>query len=250
MMRLQPWEMVTASLALTCWVMTVVKVRDLVRRPADPALRYLCLVLVSITLALSLQPVAWRLDLWTGVLDLGRVAAPDQPARRARRPVFWALACVAVIAGLLVLVPPPYDLADPYVRSRAYYYATASPAAAPYGLVYLLCLGGACARLAMSTIGYARVAARPLVQARAGPHLAEHEIQDAVLEIGNIRRWGRKDHDRFEVFRAGAQAFLRIPSSVANGIERRLLDLESASGSCDRGVHRCASRPTCINGEV
>lgn len=183
-MVLQPWEVVTASLAFTCWVMTVVKVRDLIRRPADRALRYLCVVLMSITLALTLQPVAWKLDQWTAVLDLGRVlancltlaavaagramlvtvASPDESARRARRPLYWALVWVAAIVGLLVVMPPAYDLADPYVRSREYYYATATPAAAPYGLVYLICLGWACVYLALSTMGYARVAGRPLVR--------------------------------------------------------------------------------------
>ncbi len=53
-----------------------------------------------------------------------------------------------------------------------------------------------------------------------------------------------------EVFCAGAQSFSWIPGCVANGVEGRLVELEVRRSGADRGVHRCASRPACINGEM
>ncbi len=57
----------------------------------------------------------------------------DDLPRRVRRRTLAMLLCVALFVVIFVRTPARYSLADPYVRSGAYYEATPTPAAAPYG---------------------------------------------------------------------------------------------------------------------
>ncbi|GAA0936465.1 MAB_1171c family putative transporter [Nonomuraea longicatena] len=178
-----PIQVAQLGVAATCWVMTAIKIGHLVRRPLNLPLRFMCLTQSAITLALTVQPIAPQLDRALGILGLSRalgncltllavaaghalfilLTAQDEPAlRQVRRGLALSAASVAAIAALFPLAPAPYDLADPHVRSLAYYNATATPAEAPHTVLYLVCLGWWVAHLAVVVTRYARIVSRPL----------------------------------------------------------------------------------------
>jgi multisubunit Na+/H+ antiporter MnhB subunit len=182
--------LVGAAAALVCLAMTVVKVRDLVRDPHNRALRYLVAALVALSASMTFQPLAQWLDYTLGVLDVGRLlancaaligAATGQAAllyligrdhatdRRVRRRCVLGLAAVVAVVVLFLMTPARYDVTDPYVTSHAYYYATPTPAQAPYQFVFLAYLLWSVQQFALLTHRYAQVAPRPLL--RIGLHL-------------------------------------------------------------------------------
>ena len=111
------------AVALACWVMTVYKLRHLVRDPRNPALRYLCLTLASLSLSLSLDPFDAALDRIVGTRDVGMVignclvviaagsaqavlmylpGTGDNLRRRVRNRNAVMLACVVLlVAGII-----------------------------------------------------------------------------------------------------------------------------------------------------
>jgi hypothetical protein len=183
---LSPVVVAGAFVALACWVLTVVKVRDVIRDPRNRPLRYLTATLVSLSLAMSLQPLAQWLDHVTGILDLGRVtgnaftivaaasaqvvllhlARPqDEIRQQARRRIMLMALTVALIVVLFLFTPAPYSVSDPYVVSHAYYYDTPTAAGAPYQFVVIAYLGWASAEGIWRSRRYASVASRPTLRA-------------------------------------------------------------------------------------
>ncbi|MFI9560322.1 MAB_1171c family putative transporter [Nonomuraea endophytica] len=179
-----PIQVTQLVVAFACWVMTAIKIMHLVHQPRNRPLSFMCLTQTAITLALTVQPLAPQLDRALGVLGLSRalgncltliaVAAghalivllttQDEPAlRQVRRDLTLAAASVAAIVAVFPLAPAPYDLADHYVRSIAYYNATPTPAEAPHTVLYLICLGLWVVQLAIAAIRYARIVSRPLL---------------------------------------------------------------------------------------
>ncbi|MFI6910333.1 MAB_1171c family putative transporter [Nonomuraea sp. NPDC050394] len=179
-----PLQLAQLAIALACWVMTAIKIAHLVRQPRNRPLGFMCLTQTAITLALTVQAVAPQLDQELGVLGLSRalgncltliaasaghalfilLAAQDERAlRRVRLGLTMSAAAVAAIAVLFPLSPALYGLADPYVRSTAYYTATPTPAEAPHTVLYLVCLGWWMTHLAIAATRYARIVSRPLL---------------------------------------------------------------------------------------
>lgn len=178
--------MAQLAVALACWAMTAIKIVHLTRQPDNLPLRYMCLTQTAITLALTVQAIAPELDRTLGVLGLSRalgncltliaggaghalfilLTAQDEPAfRQVRRDLTLAAASGAAVMALFPLTPAPYDLADQYVRSTAYYTATPTPAEAPHSVLYLICLGWWMVHLAVAATRYGRIVARPLLAA-------------------------------------------------------------------------------------
>jgi hypothetical protein len=193
--------MITAA-ALVCWVMTGYKLRQLARDPGNRPLRYLCLTLAALSLPLTIDPYGDVLDRAVGVLDVGRatgnclvmVAAgaaqcvllylpstDDDVRQRVRRRTLAMLGCVALFVVVFLLTPAPYSLTDPYVRSGAYYEATPTLAAAPYGLVYIGYVAWAGVQGAILSLRFARSATRTLL--RLGLRLA---AAGSILAIGYL----------------------------------------------------------------
>ncbi|MFI6396042.1 MAB_1171c family putative transporter [Nonomuraea sp. NPDC050540] len=179
-----PVQVAQLAVALACWVMTAIKIAHLVHRLRDRPLIFMCLTQTAITLALTVQPIAPQLDQALGVLGVSRalgnclalvavaaghaliilLTAQDPAAlRQVRHDLALAAASVAAIVAVFPLAPAPYDLADHYVRSIAYYTATPTPAEAPHTVLYLICLGWWVVHLAIAATRYARIASRPLL---------------------------------------------------------------------------------------
>src|SRR5215468_1151810 len=116
------------AVAIACWVMTGFKLRHLVRDPRNPALRYLCLTLASLSLSLSLNPFDAALDRIVGTRDVGMVTGNclvviaagaaqavlmylpgtgDDVRWRVRNRNVVMLACVALLVAVFVLTPTP-----------------------------------------------------------------------------------------------------------------------------------------------
>src|SRR5215468_11535984 len=165
------------AVAIACWVMTGFKLRHLVRDPRNPALRYLCLTLASLSLSLSLNPFDAALDRIVGTRDVGMVTGNclvviaagaaqavlmylpgtgDDVRWRVRNRNVVMLACVALLVAVFVLTPTP------------------TPAAAPYKTIYALVYGGyvawAAAQGAILSLRFARSATPVLL--RLGLRLA------------------------------------------------------------------------------
>lgn len=174
-----------AALAAGGWVMSAVKLRSLHRDPSNLALRYLCVAQVALTLAVTLQPMAARVDRTLGILDVGRVtsncltlvaaatglafgvhaSSPAHTARpfvRRQLTVMWI--CLAAIVTLAAWHRPPYGVSDPRVASGVHYDATPSLGQAPYTLVYL-------GYLAWVLFQVGRIAHRNRAVSGAGPPL-------------------------------------------------------------------------------
>jgi hypothetical protein len=179
-------RIVVALVTLTCWVMTFYKLRDLVRDPRNQPLRALWVALATITLSLSIQPIAPRLDQLVGSVDFGRVlsncltlisAAAAQAfllymrdlsartGRLVRLQYAIMTGCVIAIVLLYVVQRPPYAADDPYVLSGEYY-QSGTPLAGPawYTYVYLTYLGWSMLAVSQLSVHYARIATRPLMR--------------------------------------------------------------------------------------
>jgi hypothetical protein len=186
---LSPVVVAGAFVALACWVLTVVKVRDMIRDPANRSLRYLTATLAALSASMTFQPLAQWLDHTTGVLDLGRVAGnccaiagagcaqivllrlayPEAAGRpRARVRLIAMTVSVAVAVGLFLVTPAAYSVDDPFVVSHAYYYDTPSPAAAPYQFVVVAYLGWAAGEAVLRSHRYGRVGPASLLRTGMG----------------------------------------------------------------------------------
>lgn len=167
---------------LICWCMSLYKLRDLARDPANPPLRALCLALVTITVALTVQPFTPTIDQFVGVVDFARVVAncltlisataaqafllymtsSDTPVRRqVRRRVIALLATLTAIVILFIATPPAASLSDPRVRGGEYY---GDPFNDPFMYVYLAYLGWSMTQVVILAPRYARIAHRPLLR--------------------------------------------------------------------------------------
>jgi hypothetical protein len=222
-----PVVIVGAVVALTCWVMTLIKLRDLVRDPGNHPLRYLTLTLAALTLSMTVQPLAQWLDQQTGVLDVGRVAANSlvlvgivaaqsmlmlmtgagaTVRRRIRREWLVMLSAVALILVIFVVTPARYSVSDPYVVSHAYYWQTPTVAAAPYQLVFLSYFTWALWRCSVQVHRYALAARRPLLRVglrlvRAGCALgfAYIAIKAAAIVVASVTSLSTAPLDRLIV---------------------------------------------------
>ncbi|SCF27918.1 hypothetical protein GA0074696_4030 [Micromonospora purpureochromogenes] len=170
------------GVTLTCWVMSLYKLRDLARNPRYRPLRALCLALVGITVSLTIQPFMPALDRALGVLDLARLLSncltlvsataaqafllhmtgdDERTRRRVRRRTVALLVSIAAIAVLFALTPARTALDDPRVASGRYY---GDPFDAPFLYVYLTYLGWSMTQVVALAHRYARQAGRPLLR--------------------------------------------------------------------------------------
>src|SRR5690348_4814406 len=127
--------------------MSLYKLRDLLRDRNNRPLRCLWLALVTITLSLTMQPIAPRLDQLAGTVDVARIMSncltlvsataaqvfllymtgdDEVIRRRVPRWMLTLAGCVVLLVALFLLTPSPYAVSDPYVRSGEYYAATAT----------------------------------------------------------------------------------------------------------------------------
>ena len=179
-------KLTVALVTLTCWAMTLYKIRDLARDPRNPPLRSLWVAMATITLSLTVQPVAALLDRLVGVVDFGRVLSnvltlvsaaaaqgfllymsdlSDRTTRKVRTQYAIMAAAVTAIVLLYALNPPPYHIDDPLVRSGAFYVNGTPPSGtAPYTYIYLAYLGWSMVQVARLSLHYARIATRPLLR--------------------------------------------------------------------------------------
>lgn len=171
--------------ALACWLMSVYKVRDLVRDRSNKSLRALWFALIAITAALSAELYATEIDQLIGragstraiydCLTLASAAsaqafllymtAEDTNARRrVRRRAITMLLCATTIAALFLLIPAPYPVTDPRFRSGSYYDTEPSISSAPYVIIYLAYLAWAMTQVVILSHRYARMASRSLLR--------------------------------------------------------------------------------------
>jgi len=175
-------RLITATVTLICWILTVYKARDLVRDPRNASLRALWLAIAAITLAMTIQPIAHRIDAAVGVLDAGRVTAncltllsgagaqacllyltedEDGARPKVRRRYTFVLAGILALVGLFVIAPKPYEPTDSYVMSGQY---ANSGYTAPYTYLYIGLLAWPLLECGTLAVHSSAIATRPLLR--------------------------------------------------------------------------------------
>lgn len=177
---------------LICWIMSIYKLRDLVRAEQaarrsgagmpNRSLRSLCIALVAITFSLTVQPLMPDLDRFFGVVDLARLASnsatlacgtaaqafllylasTDATVRRQVHRRWIALAAtVLLMVALFAITPPATDVTDPRVESGEYY---GDPFSGPFLFPYLAYLAWSLVQVVILSNRYAAIAHRPLTR--------------------------------------------------------------------------------------
>ncbi|GAA1801899.1 hypothetical protein GCM10009682_24720 [Luedemannella flava] len=173
-----------ASTALLSIALAAVKLWDLVRHRHDPRRRLLWVTVAMGALAVSLQPVAARVDRLLGLLDVCRLVgnvlaiaivatghafllhALDSRAttcRRMRTQYLIMLVCATVLIVSYALTPQPYGVDDPFVRDGGYY-ASVHPPPTPYLVAYLGFMVWSLPQVGRLCVRYASVALRGTVR--------------------------------------------------------------------------------------
>jgi uncharacterized protein DUF6545 len=173
------------AITAVCWAMSIYKTRDLILGRRTPALLALCVAIVTITIALSTQPLADRIDRAVGVLDVTRISANSltlvsaaaaqaflilvtgttrATLRQVRWRVLLMVGCVTTMIIMFVATPGRYRIDDPFVRSGAYYTNNPHPYTAGYTYIYLGYLGWSLAQVVVLAHRYARATPRPLLR--------------------------------------------------------------------------------------
>jgi hypothetical protein len=182
----RPTQIVLLGVLAVVWPCTLYKLSDLARRPHSRALRALAVTLVTISVALTMQPLVHHIDRWAGVVGFTRVTSNgivlvSATASQAFvlyltgvtpahvRSVRWrvagcAAAVLAIAFAFVFLSPPAPGIDDPQVTSGAYYQETTTYAAG-WVYVYIVVLGVASFDTGRLTWQYARIADRPLMRA-------------------------------------------------------------------------------------
>ncbi|MFF5175410.1 MAB_1171c family putative transporter [Micromonospora sp. NPDC000089] len=170
------------AVTFVCWAMSLYKLRDLARDRGNRPLRALCLALITITVSMTIQPLAPGINQLVGIPDIARLTSnclslvcvtaaqaflfymtggDAGTRRRVRRRMIAVALTIAVMIVLFVAAPSKAIPSDPPVRSGEY---VADPIYAPLLFVYLAFLGWSLTQVVVLANRYAGIAHRPLLR--------------------------------------------------------------------------------------